>query len=659
MLRETSSPAIAIKPPEDAPPTENVTCGSCDDGNQAEAFCKECATPICTECNHTHKRLKSMKSHTILSLNDTEEMPKKGGNMGGQRVSCMLHPDEFLKYYCSTCSCLVCSECLFTHKQHDSARTDDTELMEKEKGELQAVLPELKGAIGPITRAVERISGIIDRVQVNKERAKEEINEKFNEIIEAVEMRRDQLMEEVESSAVTKCTLLQNQKDGLEKISGSLNLALESSESALEEYSPIEMLAVKGTLLTAANEIRDEAQSTSLKLATNSSLSLAINNTRMIELVSSLGSIVMGFPYPFTCCLMGINPAIAMGVAKGTKCVVKLQTKDEKGDKLTEGMAKVAGKIADFMGEEAVQCRVQDMDDGTYEISFTAPKEGLYQLLVTVDEKMIGDGPMKVDVRDYTTIKNPVTSATIQGSPAYIDIGPENLQYITLNKGTIEVYDNSKKVREIHASKLGNKPLRGIAVDKKEGVMFVATAGTHQIIKADLEGEIIASVGNKGSGDREFYYPMGLCLTKEGLLLVAEDTNKRVQVLNSDLSFVRLIPCLSNVYGVAVDANGNIHAAVTDRVEVFNIMGEKLTEYGQGVLSRAGDIAFLSDDCSRKSPYSFVADHISEGKVHMFDWSQNMLIHSFPMGRRPLGLAIDQEGVLIVGDWNDKKVHRF
>lgn len=656
-MQREMNPTVVIKP--DEVPEGGVKCQSCDDGNQAEAFCKECAAPICSECNHTHKRIRSMKSHTILSLNDAQDVTKSGGAEVSQRVPCIMHPDEFLKYYCSTCSCLVCSECLFAHKQHNSARTDDAELLENEKGELEAVLPGIKDAIAPITKTVERISSIMDRVQVNKERAKEEINEKFDQIIEAVEKRRHQLTEEVESSAVTKCTSLQNQKDGLEKTCGNLQLALESSQAAVEEYTSVEMLAVKATLLTAANEVLEVAQSTSLKLVTNSSLGLAMDNTRVIESVSSLGSIVMGLPYPFTCSLVDINPEIPLGVAKETECVVTLQTKDEKGDNLTEGMAKVAGRVIDPMGEEVAQCGVQDMDDGTYEITFTVPKEGEYRLMVTVDEKMIGDGQLRVEVRDYTAIKHPVTSATIQGSPAYIDIGPDNLQYVTLNGGSIEIYDNSKKVREIHASKLGNKPLRGIAVDKQERVMFVAAASTHQIIKADLNGEIIASVGNRGNGDREFYHPMGLCLTKEGLLLVAEDTNKRIQVLNSDLSFVRLIPCLSNVYGVAVDANGNIHAAAPDRVEVFNMMGEKLTEYGQGVLSRAGDIAFHSDAYSKKSPYSFVADHISEGKVHMFDWAQNMLVHSFPMGRRPLGLAIDQEGVLIVGDWNDKKVHRF
>ena len=40
------------------------------------------------------------------------------------------------------------------------------------------------------------------------------------------------------------------------------------------------------------------------------------------------------------------------------------------------------------------------------------------------------------------------------------------------------------------------------------------------------------------------------------------------------------------MYGVAIDNTGNIHAAATDRVEVFSITGKKITEYGQGVLTQ-------------------------------------------------------------------------
>ena len=96
---------------------------------------------------------------------------------------------------------------------------------------------------------------------------------------------------------------------------------------------------------------------------------------------------------------------------------------------------------------------------------------------------------------------------------------------------------------------------------------------------ATLDGKVISSVGRKGTGELEFNFPMGLFLTRDGYLLVADYNNNRIQVLGTDLSFIRSIPCSSRVYGVSVDNTGNIHAAGMSKVEVYNITtGEKITQ---------------------------------------------------------------------------------
>ena len=634
-------------------PQESL-CGSCDENNKAVAYCEDCSTPICSDCKSSHKRLRAVKRHSLVSL--TESQP-----IADEEVSCILHPEEAVKYYCSTCSCLVCSECLFAHKEHECGRIDNAELLKKEKDELQSVMFEVEKAITPIVKTTEKISGIVKRVQVNKDRAKEDIDKTFHLISVAMEKRRLELTQEIENSAVAKSTLLVEQKEDLDKVSTSLQLALESGSAACKEYSSAEILAVKGTVLQASKGLLEESRSLDLQPVCNSNLSVAIYSTEMIKSISSLGNIIMGFLHPPFCGLIGINPQLAIGVAKGSECVVILQTRDAKGEDLTEGgAAKVLAKVTNqSLGLDSRKCAVTDLDNGRYAIRFSNPTKGEHKLIITVDDVDVSNCPFTINVRDYTTIATPVASIITQGSPAYIDMGPDNQQYITFNGGSVEVYNTAgEKVNEMPQSKFGNKPLRGIAVDKKKRALYVATAGTHQIVKTDLDGAIIDAIGMKGNGELEFNSPMGLRLTRDGLLLVAEDTNKRIQVLTSDLSFVRFIPCLSNVYGVSVDNDGNVHAVVTDRVEVFSITGEKITEYGEGVLTRAGDIAFLGAS-SLKSPYCFVSDHVTEGKVYMFQWATNTLVHSFAMGRRPLGLAIDQEGTIIVADWNDKKLHRF
>ena len=629
---------------------QETLCGKCIDNNKAEAYCEDCSSPICSDCISSHKRLRDFKDHSIISLTQSQSVAVK-------HVSCILHPEKAVKYYCSTCSCLVCSKCLFTHKEHEWCPIDNTELLKKEKDELQSVLPGVEEAISPIVKAAKNINDVVKRIRVNKDRAKGEIDKMFKQIADAVENRRLELIQEVENSAIAKSTRLEIQKEGLDKISTGLQLALESGNTACKEYSNTEVLAVKGTIFEASNDLLQESRSIDLQPVSNGSLRVAIDNALLIESISSLGSIVTASSYPPLCSLIDINSKLAIGAAKGSECVVTLQTRDEKGEDLTEGTAKVLAKVTDpSSGSEVSKCVVSDLDSGRYEISFNNPTVGQYQLSITIDSVSVS--PVTINVRDYTAIRNPVTTVDANSSPAYVATSHDNHHYVTFDGGFVKVYNsNMAEVREIPKSKLGGYHLRGIAIDDQNGVMFVVSARTNQIIKATLEGEVIASVGTKGTGELQFSGPFGLCLTRDGLLLVAEYSNKRVQVLGSDLSFIRFIPCLSSVWGVSVDDNGNIHAAVTGRgVEVFSITGEKITEYGQGVLTRAGDVAFLP--CS-KSRYSFVTDYTTSGKVYIFDWSNNTLIHTIECDSNPMGLTIDQDGSVIVCVRSDRKIYKW
>ena len=629
---------------------QETLCDGCDENNKAEAYCEDCRSPICSDCISSHQRMKAFKKHSVVSLTQSQPVAVK-------RVSCILHPEKAVKYYCSTCSCLVCSKCLFTHKEHEWCPLDNTKLLKKEKDELQSVLPGVEEAISPIVKAAKNINDVVKCIRANKDRTKGEIDKTFKQIADAVENRRLELIQEVENSAIAKSTRLEIQKEGLDKISTGLQLASESGNTACKEYSSTEVLAVKGTIFKASNDLLQESRSIDLQPVSNVSLCVAIDNSQLIESISSLGSIITTSSYPPLCSLIDINPKLAIGVAKGSEYVVTLQTRDEKGEDLTEGTAKVLAKVTDpSSGSEVSECVVSDLDNGRYEISFNNPTVGQYQLSITINS--VSFSPVTINVRDYTAIRNPVTTVNANSYPAYVATSHDNHHYVTFNGGFVKVYNsNMAEVREIPKSKLGSNQLRGIAIDDHNGVMFVASYGDNQVIKATLEGEVIASVGTKGTGELQFNRLMGLCLTRDGLLLVAEYRNNRVQVLGSDLSFIRFISCLSTVRGVSVDDNGNIHAAVSDRgVRVFSITGEKITKYGQGVLTEAGDVAFLP--CS-KSRYSFVTDHTAPGKVCIFDWSNNKLIHTIEYGRNPLGLTINQEGSVIVCRYSDMKVDKF
>ena len=625
-----------------------MMCGSCENKNKAEAYCEDCSSGVCSTCIDLHKQLKVFKGHKVIPLNSTQlySIPVKP-------VSCTAHPCEVVKYYCTSCSILVCSECIFDHKEHNFKRLE--EAGKEERAELQSVLSEVEKAIPPIAEAIERINGIVKHTCTNGNKAEKEVEEAFRQITAAVEKRRVELVQEVKSSVASKTTQLELQKEGLEKIMEGLQHALECGRVACKEYSAVEVLATKASIHQASKNLLEHSCSTDLHPVNNGSLRVAVDTSDVIEMVSTLGSVHENHaPYPPHCSLVGINPQLAIGVAKDCGIDLTLQTRDNKGEDITVGGAKAKGRFFSASSKSEVNdCVVNDLDNGRYVVRIDSHTEGEYQLHISIDDGCINGSPFTVNVRDYTAITSPVAKVPTNDHAAYVDIGHNNLQYVSLD-GSVQIYNNGSRKEEIPCSKFGSTSLRGIAVDEQNEVMFVVGAGANQVIKASLDGEVITSVGKKGSGELEFNFPMGLCLTEEGLLLVADNSNKRVQVLGSNFSFIRSIPCQSVVYGVSVDSCGNVHAAAGNRVEVFSINGDKVSEYGKGVLHQAGDVAFLNS----QSMYSFVTDNI-DGKVFVFEWSKNALIHSFPAGKNPIGITVNQEGMVLVCCWSSNEFMKF
>lgn len=98
-------------------------CGMCEQSGVTISFCEECECFLCGYCSGAHQRMKVFTSHHVTSLSSPEFqtiMPKS------KPVTCQIHPDCYVSFFCATCSQLICNECVATSKDPVKSADIDT-----------------------------------------------------------------------------------------------------------------------------------------------------------------------------------------------------------------------------------------------------------------------------------------------------------------------------------------------------------------------------------------------------------------------------------------------------------------------------------------------------------------------------------------------------
>lgn len=165
----------------------------------------------------------------------------------------------------------------------------------------------------------------------------------------------------------------------------------------------------------------------------------------------------------------------------------------------------------------------------------------------------------------------------------------------------------------------------GMAYDEERGKLYISDSKHHVVKVFNSEGLPVSTIGKKGNGNGEFYYPSFLALDREGKLYVVDSFNFRVQIFDVNGAFV-------NKFGKLGDALGN--------------------------LSKPTGIAVDSEN------HIYVVDS-SFNNFQIFDPSGRLLLFVGTAGRKPgqfsmpLGMYIDKNDRLYVADTFNHRIQVF
>lgn len=161
----------------------------------------------------------------------------------------------------------------------------------------------------------------------------------------------------------------------------------------------------------------------------------------------------------------------------------------------------------------------------------------------------------------------------------------------------------------------------GIAVNKSEGLLYVANTGGHNLSVYELNGKYLETVGERGGEKGRFNYPTDIHIDSKGLIYVTDSMNFRIQIFDSNRRFISAFGThgdgsgsFARPKGVSVDSDGHIYVvdALFDAVQIFDREGRFLLSFGSsgqgkgqfwlpsGIFVDSSDRIYVSDSFNKR-----------------------------------------------------------
>ncbi len=182
------------------------------------------------------------------------------------------------------------------------------------------------------------------------------------------------------------------------------------------------------------------------------------------------------------------------------------------------------------------------------------------------------------------------TKNSVLVSPVAAALDAKGNLYVTDSRlKRVFVFSGKKNKRIIGEDGIFLRPT-GIAINRKDGLLYVVDTSGHRVDILDLEGNRIDSIGKRGSEAGEFNYPTHIAADAAGDVYVMDSLNFRVQIFDKAGKFITQfggngtsIHDFMKPKGIAVDSEGHVWVSdsLRNSVQAFDRSGRLLLIFGK------------------------------------------------------------------------------
>ena len=219
----------------------HVPCDHCDTDGNAVKRCKTCCMFLCEFCSQSHRRAKATKQHRLMTI---EEVKAAGPAALTKPSLCSKHKQETLKLFCQTCDYPICRDCIIVdHREHKYAFIED--VFKQQKQVITQSLKQARVQITSLTTAIQSVEKLEKSMETNFAEVNGEIDKFLDDIVAAVERKRNSLKANSRKISQKKIKQLHPQKNDLSLSLGTFQSSVKFAEDVLRKCDNAEILSMK------------------------------------------------------------------------------------------------------------------------------------------------------------------------------------------------------------------------------------------------------------------------------------------------------------------------------------------------------------------------------------------------------------------------------
>lgn len=574
---------------------EHVCCKS---DKEIVAYCFHCSTDLCEICVMEHQYMKHFENHNVLHFNKSSS-PGNSSPVMTNPLICCLHKSEVLRYFCKTCSTLICEQCAASEHPKETHDYDYVEQDLKIKLK-QEVTRKSEAKMNQLKVMEKLVENQCSQLQEQYIKVQTDIKEAFCFFYSVIEDRKEQLLKELEHLYTKKM----------------LPLTLVGSQVS-ESLKMIEMPSVD----IDQSLIHSDASK-------GNSFLERLNPDDLTELVKKITtqSMDLEFSSNYQAIKIGVHDMFGF---------IHTKSHNSPGKMFPPSKELLLPSFDGLKLEQSIKSEACEMN--SFGLSFDI--KGCKKIQGRSEQTQ------SCGTSFNTSIMSSVSSLP-SDVKAMLSVDCMNKLFIKREK---MIYYN--KIGEFGTAEGHFAEPSGVAVNARNEIL-VADTNNHRIQVFDENGKFRFKFGDVGRADGQFFFPNRVAVApKSGDIIITErNPTHQVQIYNQYGQFVRKFGAdvLQHPRGITVDNEDRIIIVECKvmKVVIFDIFGKVLRKFGCSKYVEFPNGVAVND---KEEIY------ISDNRAHcvkVFNYEGHYLrqIGGEGLTNYPISVCINRRGEILIAD---------